>query len=606
MKGASWVESSTPMAMTRSTCETPGVPKNLSACKSEFDLELSSRLASVSTSPVTVDKGGMACSCNSSCHEGQREECHEVSFGDEESDLEHIPFLFLQATQAICGAWDAEGAAWTRAAETESMSTEEVASYRMVLGNDYATLAPCVDTPNMDTVQENAVLREGHISDDEHVVFELSEIDVVSQTQAIAVEETKVFCEENTVFELPAELSTEASPLSGELHAESLPEPYSGSLDESSEKVPVRLFITDLNGSMSKRGELKKVDSVRATDNGERLMSSSAEDVFQDDGDCVVAHDVLSTPSGLRHGGGYHGVVGKGDEEPEPAFESVARPDKFGKEGLSKAVESQTADCVDNEGELLFPQGMSVTTKTREHPGGSHVASANAREAPVGEKKMPGISREIRVVLGDRHKLRGDEKARPVRNISKSRFAEGAGVSHGVTEGVVSREGVSNPSGVYSQLNQRALRSSMIHQIVDKAELWLGRDQAQMVIDLKPDILGRVHLKISEEAGKVVAEIRAENASTKALIESGLPDLETALSEKGFSFDAITVSWTSGRGSVGTGFDGNNMSWFSEANSRGHNDNLRQPQGVTNTVGRDDTTSLARGFGVKAYLDYIV
>jgi len=58
MKGASWVESSTPMAMTRSTCETPGVPKNLSACKSEFDLELSSRLASVSTSPVTVDKGG--------------------------------------------------------------------------------------------------------------------------------------------------------------------------------------------------------------------------------------------------------------------------------------------------------------------------------------------------------------------------------------------------------------------------------------------------------------------------------------------------------------------------------------------------------------------
>jgi len=80
-----------------------------------------------------------------------------VSFGDEESDLEHIPFLFLQAIQAICGAWDAEGAAWTRAAETESMSMEEVASYRMVLGNDYATLAPCVDTPNMDTVQENAV-----------------------------------------------------------------------------------------------------------------------------------------------------------------------------------------------------------------------------------------------------------------------------------------------------------------------------------------------------------------------------------------------------------------------------------------------------------------
>jgi len=72
-----------------------------------------------------------------------------------------------------------------------------------------------------------------------------------------------------------------------------------------------------------------------ATDNGGAGrgfwgMSSSAEDVFQDDGDCVVAHDVLSTPSGLPPWWrDIMELVGKGRwKSPSPPLRSVARPDK--------------------------------------------------------------------------------------------------------------------------------------------------------------------------------------------------------------------------------------------------------------------------------------
>lgn len=144
----------------------------------------------------------------------------------------------------------------------------------------------------------------------------------------------------------------------------------------------------------------------------------------------------------------------------------------------------------------------------------------------------------------------------------------------------------------------------MIRQIVDKAELRLGRGQAEMVIDLKPDILGRVHLKVSSEAGRVVAEIRAESAGAKALIESGLADLETALSEKGFSFDALTVSLDSSPGSMGAKSGGNNLSWFSEPNGWDGNHGPTETWTGTNAVGIEDTPSLAAAFGTRTRLDY--
>ncbi|MDI7276821.1 MAG: flagellar hook-length control protein FliK [Anaerolineae bacterium] len=83
---------------------------------------------------------------------------------------------------------------------------------------------------------------------------------------------------------------------------------------------------------------------------------------------------------------------------------------------------------------------------------------------------------------------------------------------------------------------------SVIDQIVQRAQLRLGRSEAEMVIDLKPDALWKVHLRITAESGRVVAEIRAENAVTRQLIETGLPDLRTALADRGLDLRAIAVS----------------------------------------------------------------
>jgi len=107
---------------------------------------------------------------------------------------------------------------------------------------------------------------------------------------------------------------------------------------------------------------------------------------------------------------------------------------------------------------------------------------------------------------------------------------------------------------------------AVIDQIVQRAQLRLGRSEAEMTIDLKPDVLGKVHLKVTSEQGRVVAEIRAESAATRQLIEAGLGDLKAALAEKGIDLGAVAVS--SGFG-AGVAWSGGGSRWPGESVGRG-------------------------------------
>ncbi len=95
---------------------------------------------------------------------------------------------------------------------------------------------------------------------------------------------------------------------------------------------------------------------------------------------------------------------------------------------------------------------------------------------------------------------------------------------------------------------------AVVDQIVRKAALHLGRAEGQMVIDLRPASLGRVHLRVTAESGKVCAEIRAESATARSLIEAGLPELKTALADKGLVLESVGLG--SDIGSTATGNDG--------------------------------------------------
>ncbi|HHY47674.1 MAG TPA: hypothetical protein GX506_10310 [Firmicutes bacterium] len=79
-------------------------------------------------------------------------------------------------------------------------------------------------------------------------------------------------------------------------------------------------------------------------------------------------------------------------------------------------------------------------------------------------------------------------------------------------------------------------------QVVEKAAIRIRQGASQVIIQLRPESLGRVHLRIVEEGSAVNIGIRAENNATKSLIEAGLSELKTALAQHGIRVDRVNVA----------------------------------------------------------------
>jgi flagellar hook-length control protein FliK len=84
-------------------------------------------------------------------------------------------------------------------------------------------------------------------------------------------------------------------------------------------------------------------------------------------------------------------------------------------------------------------------------------------------------------------------------------------------------------------------RKEIFTQVIEKAKVLLSGEKSEMVIDLKPDHLGKLALKIATERGIVVAKFVAENEQVKAALESNMNMLKESLEKQGFSVQEFSV-----------------------------------------------------------------
>lgn len=85
-------------------------------------------------------------------------------------------------------------------------------------------------------------------------------------------------------------------------------------------------------------------------------------------------------------------------------------------------------------------------------------------------------------------------------------------------------------------------KQEIFTQVVEKAKVLLSGEKSEMVIDLKPDHLGKLALKIATERGIVVAKFIAENEQVKAALESNMNMLKESLEKQGFLVQEFSVS----------------------------------------------------------------
>ncbi len=83
--------------------------------------------------------------------------------------------------------------------------------------------------------------------------------------------------------------------------------------------------------------------------------------------------------------------------------------------------------------------------------------------------------------------------------------------------------------------------TEVVNQVVEKAKVILGQDKSEMVIQLKPDHLGKLELKVVTEQGIVAAKFVAENQKVKEIIESNMQLLKDSLEKQGIAIDSVSV-----------------------------------------------------------------
>jgi flagellar hook-length control protein FliK len=89
---------------------------------------------------------------------------------------------------------------------------------------------------------------------------------------------------------------------------------------------------------------------------------------------------------------------------------------------------------------------------------------------------------------------------------------------------------------------QTLSKAEIINQIVKKAEIVFTDVQSEMRMQLEPENLGRLNLKIAVERGLITAKFTAESYEVKQIIESSFNELKDMLQEKGLEVQNFSVS----------------------------------------------------------------
>ncbi len=93
----------------------------------------------------------------------------------------------------------------------------------------------------------------------------------------------------------------------------------------------------------------------------------------------------------------------------------------------------------------------------------------------------------------------------------------------------------------------------VMDQIVKKAELVLKQNVSEMKINLKPEFLGKMTIRIAVEQGLVTARFITENLQVKHLLESNLNTLRQSLESQGIKVERTEVNVQLNNGGM---FDG--------------------------------------------------
>lgn len=82
----------------------------------------------------------------------------------------------------------------------------------------------------------------------------------------------------------------------------------------------------------------------------------------------------------------------------------------------------------------------------------------------------------------------------------------------------------------------------ILYQVIEKAKVVISTDKSEMIMDLKPESLGKLTLKVVTEHGMIMARFIAENQQVKQVLETNMQLLKDSLEKQGLNVQGFSVS----------------------------------------------------------------
>ncbi|MCT4596351.1 MAG: flagellar hook-length control protein FliK [Vallitalea sp.] len=173
------------------------------------------------------------------------------------------------------------------------------------------------------------------------------------------------------------------------------------------------------------------------------------------------------------------------------------------------------------------------------------------KQTQTGEK-----TNETGKVLDQKTEEKTNEKTNEATNekidgTSKDILAKSDNISEGhvdfnnelnVVEQNVQKVEIINNDGTKEIISYNINTEEVIEQIVSNVKVELNDDKSTMMIQLRPEHLGKLSFSLTSENGVITANFMAENPAVKELIEANLAQLRVSLQEQGIDVDKLEVN----------------------------------------------------------------
>jgi hypothetical protein len=184
-------------------------------------------------------------------------------------------------------------------------------------------------------------------------------------------------------------------------------------------------------------------------------------------------------------------------------------------------------------------QGAEIKTPTSETGTLSSEAEKDSHDFKDSGPRINFADRFIREDAGDRA-----ARVIPENGDKASPFSNNRG-SESLSETASSAKDP-DPAANFS-------RTGTLSQIVEKAAFNLKDGQSELRLNLKPDFLGRIHMRIVTENHQVTLKISTEFLAVKEIIENNIHQLKADLQNHGLEINSLDVSVTKDSHQQGSG-----------------------------------------------------